>query len=91
MGAQAGAAARYSADLQRILASGSSPVTGVRYSVLLRHASVTNADGSQHLVEWQADTLNSAELVFEMADQVDLPALPDCPRLSRHAHVPGCP
>lgn len=85
------AAARYAAELRRAL-SGVDLTQDVPYSTLLAHATVTNAGGSQHVVEWQADTPQNAQTVFTMAEEIGLPALPDCSRLPEveAAHVIGC-
>jgi hypothetical protein len=85
-------AANYAAELRQALSSGVSPETDERYSAVLLHPSVTSVGGSQHVVEWQADTPANASLVFLMIEQVDLPALPDCGALTplARARVPGC-
>lgn len=72
--AQAGAA-QYAASLSKALASGESATAGKRYSAILRDASVTSPGGSQHVVEWQADTPGNASEVFDMIDELGLPAL----------------
>ena len=89
-------AARFTADLRRALSAGLSPATNERYSALLGHASVTDVGGSQHVIRWQADTPGyAASRIFLMLESTDLPALPDCGRLSNlppgaRAHVAGC-
>ena len=42
---------------------------------------VTNVGGDTHIVEWQADP-STAETVFEMQVNVDLPALPNCGKMT---------
>jgi hypothetical protein len=87
------AAAGYAAELRQALSSGVSSAEDVPYATLLTHATVTTVGGSQHVVEWQADTPENAQTVFQMIDNTGLPALPDCPRLSASAaaRVIGCP
>jgi hypothetical protein len=53
---------------------------------------VTDLGGSQHVVQWQADTSSRPELIFEMYEQIDLPALPDCTKLppAARTRVIGC-
>jgi hypothetical protein len=69
------AATAYAAKLRTALASGASANAGKRYSALLRDASVTTPGGSQNVVEWQADTPGNASEVFDMVDELGLPAL----------------
>ena len=87
-----GAASGYAANLRRALSSGSSVSAGERWSALLRHASVTSIGGRQNVVGWQAQAPGRALAVFQLIDNEDLPALPDCGRLSRAAaaRVIGC-
>jgi hypothetical protein len=85
------AAAGYATDLRQALSSGVSPAADVRFSTLLTHATVTNVGGSEHVVEWQADTPQNAQTVFLMAEEIGLPALPDCLKLSAAAaRALGC-
>jgi hypothetical protein len=86
------AAAGYAAELRQALSTGVSPTENVPYATLLTHATVTTVGGSQHVVKWQADTPENAQTVFQMADSIGLPALPDCARLpaSAAARVIGC-
>jgi hypothetical protein len=86
------AAAQYATDVQKDLASGSSTATNERYSKILTHPTVTNIGGSQHVVQWQADTPGNASQVFNMVDEFGLPGLTDCAELSQaaKAQVPGC-
>jgi hypothetical protein len=88
---QAGAT-KYMADARKALSSGLSVATNQPFSVLLSHPSVTDLGGSQHIVEWQADTSSRADLIFAMYEQMDLPALPNCTRLppSARTRVIGC-
>jgi hypothetical protein len=67
-------------------------VANVSYSALLHHASVTDVGGSQHVIEWRADTPGNADTVLQMAEQADLPVLPDRARLpsAARARVIGC-
>lgn len=84
-------ATQYAADVRSALSSGVSPVTDQRYSSYLRNASVTSVGGSQHVVEWQADTPGNSSRVIQMVSDFDLPALPDCSRLpAAAARVTGC-
>jgi hypothetical protein len=84
------AAARYAAVLRQALSRGVSLYLNERYSTLLTHATETAIGGSQHVAEWQADTPQNAQLVFQMFINADLPAL-DCPRLGSAAARAGCP
>jgi hypothetical protein len=85
-------AARYAAVLRKALTSGRSVASRQPWSAILHNSSVTSIGGSQNVVEWQAQTPRSALVVFQMIDEADLPALPDCARLpAQRAHIPGCP
>lgn len=88
----AAAAASYQRNLKTALATGASLSRGERYSALLKHASVRNAGGPQHVVAWQAGTPGNAALVIEMVQNIDLPALPDCGRLPQadQVRIVGC-
>jgi hypothetical protein len=88
---QAGAA-QYAADVRKALSSGVSYATNQPYSALLSHPSVTSIGGSQHIVQWQADTPGRADLIFQMFLNRDLPALPYCGRLTPavRSRVIGC-
>ena len=85
------AADTYEANVRKELATGMSLRTVERYSSLLRHAAVTNVGGDAHVVEWQADP-STAETVFEMQVNNDLPALPNCSRMTpaQAARIIGC-
>lgn len=85
------AAAHFATELRKALA-GESLARGEPYSKFLKQVTVTTVGGSQHLVEWQADTPGNAQTVFLMVENVDLPALPDCGKLTRAqaAIVAGC-
>lgn len=89
----AAAASSYERNLKAALATGMSFSRGVRYSSLLTHASVRSVGGPQHVVAWQAGTPGNALLVIEMAQSLDLPALPDCQRLppAGQSRIVGCP
>lgn len=86
------AAAAHFATVLRNALSGRSSATNESYSALLKHATVTNVGGSHNVVEWQADTPRDAMTVFRMIEDVDLPGLPDCSRLTplQRAAVTGC-
>ena len=88
---QAGAT-KYTAQARKALSSGLSVATNQPFSALLSHPSVTDIGGSQHVVEWQADTSSRADLIFQMYEQMDLPALPNCTRLppAAQSRVIGC-
>lgn len=88
---QAGAT-QYTAQARKALSSGLSVATNQPFSALLSHPSVTDIGGSQHVVEWQADTSSRADLIFQMYEQMDLPALPNCTRLppAARSRVIGC-
>jgi hypothetical protein len=88
---QAGAT-KYTADARKALSGGLSVATNQPFSALLSHPSVTDLGGSQHVVQWQADTSSRPELIFEMYEQIDLPALPDCTKLppAARTRVIGC-
>jgi hypothetical protein len=85
-------AAKYTTDARKALTSGVSLATNQPYSKLLSQPSVTDIGGSQHVVQWQADTTSRADLIFEMYERTDLPGLPDCPRLpaAARSRVAGC-
>jgi hypothetical protein len=85
------AATTYAADVRRALSS-VDPVEDEPYSDSLTHATVTTVGGSQHVVEWQADTPKSAQTAFLMVEDIGLPALPDCQKLTalQAAQVIGC-
>jgi hypothetical protein len=86
------AADRYASEVGRVLSGGVSPDLGVPYSRLLKHPSVRDIGGSQHLVAWQADTPGNAGLAIQMVEDTALPALPDCARLppSIARQITGC-
>jgi hypothetical protein len=86
------AASAYRRNLGQALRSGESYSRGERFARLLTHASVHSAGGPEHIVSWQAGTPGDAELVFQLAESEDLPALPNCQRLPPTVlHlVPGC-
>jgi hypothetical protein len=88
---QAGAA-QYATDARKALSSGLSLATNQPYSAQLAHPSVTNVGGSQHLVQWEADTPGRASLIFQMPLDRDLPGLPYCARLptAARSRVIGC-
>jgi hypothetical protein len=88
---QAGAT-QYTADARKALTSGLSSATNQPFSALLSHPSVTDAGGSQHIVQWQADTTSRADLIFDMYASRDLPALPDCTRVppAARSRIIGC-
>jgi len=85
------AADAYEANARKVLASGLSLRTNERYSALLRHATVTSVGGDSHIVEWQADP-STAETVFQMQVSNDLPALPNCSRMTviEAQRITGC-
>jgi hypothetical protein len=85
------AATHFATELRKALA-GLSFVQNRPYSDFLKHATVTTVGGSQHVVEWQADTPGNAQTVFQMVEAVGLPALPDCSRLTplQRPRVTGC-
>lgn len=85
------AASHFTTELRKAL-SGLSPATDKPYSAFLKHVTVTTVGGSHHVVEWQADTPRSAMIVFQMIEEIDLPALPDCSRLTpmQRPHITGC-
>jgi hypothetical protein len=85
------ASATYASELPRAF-SGVSVAQDVPYSTLLTHPTVTDVGGGQHVVEWQADTPQSALTVFSLVDDMGLPALPDCAKLSpaAAASLVGC-
>jgi len=85
------AATTYAADVRRALSS-VDLVEDEPYSDFLTHATVTTVGGSQHVVEWQADTPKSAQTAFLMVNDISLPALPDCQKLTalQAARVIGC-
>jgi hypothetical protein len=86
------AAAQYTTDAKKALSSGLSIATNEPYSTLLSHPAVTDIGGSEHIVQWQADTASRADLIFQMYERVDLPALPTCTKLPPQARsrVFGC-
>jgi hypothetical protein len=86
------AAAQYTTDAKKALSSGLSIATNQPYSTLLSHPAVTDIGGSEHIVQWQADTASRADLIFQMYERVDLPALPTCTKLPPQARsrVFGC-
>jgi len=88
---QAGAA-QYTTNARKALTSGLSGATNQPYSTLLSHTSVTDMGGSQHIVQWQADTTSRASLIFQMYENRDLPALPDCTRVppAARSRFVGC-
>jgi hypothetical protein len=88
----AAAAGQYAKDVRQALASGTSAVTGARFSALLVHWSVTSVDGSQHIVRWTAQTPGEASRALIMSEDYGLPALPDCARLpvAARARIIGC-
>lgn len=85
------AAAHFATELRKALA-GVSFAQDRPYSEFLKHATVTTVGGSQHLIEWQADTPGNAQTVFQMVEEVGLPALPDCSRLTplQRPKITGC-
>lgn len=85
------AADTYEANVRKVLATGLSLRTAERYSSLLRHATVTSVGGGSHVVEWQADP-STAETVFQMQVSNDLPALPNCSRMTviEAQRITGC-
>jgi hypothetical protein len=76
------AASTYAAQVRTALTSGLSLVANEPYSSLVTHPTVTTVGGSQHVVEWQGDTPKSATTVLQMVNDIDLPALPDCQKLT---------
>lgn len=86
------AASAYASQVRQALSSGTSLPQDEPYSDFLTHPAVTTVGGSQHVVEWQADTPKSAQTVFTMVDEIGLPALPDCQRLTQAeaAAITGC-
>lgn len=87
-------AARYVADVRKALSTGLSAVWNQPFSALLSHASVTSIGGSQHIIEWQADTPGHLPyLIFQLYMHADLPALPDCAKVpaAARSRVIGCP
>ena len=87
------AAASYAADARKALTHGRSLATDQPYAALLANPSVTTIGGGKHIVQWQADTPGRADQVFQMEEDLDLPALPGCSRLTRAAALAtiGCP
>lgn len=87
-----GGAVQYTADARNALTSGLSAAVNRPFSTLLSHPSVKDLGGSQHIVQWQADTSSRADLIFVMYEQKDLPALPNCTRLppAARSRVIGC-
>lgn len=85
------AADTYAANVRKALATGLSPALDRRFSALLPHATVTNVGGDAHVVEWQADP-SSVETVFSMLENIALPALPDCAKMTpaEKAQIIGC-
>lgn len=85
------AADTYAANVRKVLATGLSLRSNERYSALLGHATVTNVGGDAHIVEWQAAPV-TAETVFEMQVTDDLPALPNCGKITalEAAQIIGC-
>ena len=69
------AATRYASAVRTALASGTSAETKQPYSALLKNPTVTSLGGSQHVVQWQADTPGRANLIFQMIEDNDLPPL----------------
>jgi hypothetical protein len=67
------AAAQYASAVRTALASGTSAETNQPYSALLKDPTVTSLGGSQHVVQWQADTPGRADLIFQMIEDNDLP------------------
>jgi hypothetical protein len=63
----------------------------LRYAADLRNPALTIEGGSQHIVQWQADTPTGVATVFTMMQLYDLPALPSC-TVVREAreHAIGC-
>jgi hypothetical protein len=86
------AAATYATDLRKALSGGLDALLGRPYTSVLTHATVTTVGGSQHVVEWQADTPENATTVFSMVGEAGLPALQMCSRLTRAqaATIAGC-
>jgi hypothetical protein len=87
------AAARYATAVRRALSSGFSLDLDTPYSALVKDATVTAIGGGQNTVQWQADTPQSAQTVLQMVDDIGLPALQDCAKLTalQAAEIPGCP
>jgi hypothetical protein len=85
------AADAYAANVRKVLATGLSLRWDERYSSLLRHATVTDVGGDAHVVEWQADP-STVETVFQMQLTGDLPALPNCAKMTEAeaARIIGC-
>lgn len=71
-------AAKYAANVRKALSTELSYEYDQPYSVMLPNATVTSIGGSQHVMQWQADTPGGADTVLQMATSIDLPALPDC-------------
>lgn len=71
-------AAKYAANVRKALSTELSYEYDQPYSVMLPNATVTSIGGSQHVIQWQADTPGGADTVLQMATSIDLPALPDC-------------
>jgi hypothetical protein len=88
---QAGAT-QYAADARKALSSGSSLATNQPFSAVLANPSVTSIGGSQHIVQWQADTPGRADRIFQMYLDRDLPGLPYCARLpvAARSRIIGC-
>jgi len=88
----AAAASAYQHNLAKALRSGEAYSRGEPFAQLLTHSAVRTAGGPWHIVAWRASTPQNAQLVFQLAESEDLPALPDCQRLPPQAvrQVPGC-
>lgn len=85
------AADKYAANVRKVLATGLSLRSDERYSALLRHPTVTDVGGDTHIVEWQADPATT-ETVFQMQVGEELPALPNCGKLTEleAEQITGC-
>jgi hypothetical protein len=88
----AAAASTYQRNLATALRSGESVSRGERFAALLTHSSVRDVGGPEHIVAWSAGTPGDAQLILQLVESEDLPALPDCQRLPPQTQrlEPGC-
>jgi hypothetical protein len=85
-------ASAYQANLTKALQHGTSLTKNEAFSKILTSSSVRNVGGAHNVIAWQANAPDDATLVFDLAQNFDLPGLPDCTQLpaTARARTPGC-
>lgn len=86
-------ATSYRDRVRKALTTGTSLASNQPWHELLTSPSVADPTGDQHIVAWQADAPDHANLAVDLLARNDLPALADCSRLPpaiRAAHSDDC-